>query len=269
MSDSMIVVGSVMSDVGCVRTLNEDSARLIESSGRTENRGWLAVVADGMGGHSGGEVASQLAVETIAQEFSWVSENPAEALHEAMRRANRKIYEAAAETATLSGMGTTCTAAVLIDWQAHVAHVGDSRLYLVRSGDIFCLTEDDSSVMDMVRRGVITREEAKNHEDRNVILRALGTRPQLTPSSWKYPLPLQSGDRLILSSDGMHDLVEDDEIRLIVIQENHRDACSRLVDLALHRGGPDNITVVVLTVDTDSGRRPIVKPTRSMEAPQL
>ncbi len=269
MDETMVIVGSVMSDVGCVRTLNEDSARLIESGGDAHNRGWLAIVADGMGGHSAGEVASQLAVETISREFSWNSENPTETLVAAVQKANSKIFETANETDDLSGMGTTCTAVVLVDWHIHLAHVGDSRLYLVRADKIYCLTEDDSSVMEMVRRGVITREEARNHGDRNVILRALGTRPELAPSSWEYPLPLEVGDILILSSDGLHDLVDDDEIKRIVRAEGHRDACSHLVDLARLRGGPDNITVVVLAVDKGSGRRTGVKSTRSLEVPEL
>lgn len=269
MGQTMVISGSVISDVGCVRTVNEDSARLIDSGSGADVRGWLTVVADGMGGHSAGEVASQLAVETIANEFSWESEDHTAALLDAMREANRKVFATAGESDQLAGMGTTCTAVVLVDWHAHLAHVGDSRLYLVRGGEIYCLTEDDSSVMEMVRKGIITREEARHHEDRNVILRALGTRPNLEPASWESPFPLRDGDVVVLSSDGLHDLVDDDEIRHVVTSEGHHDACSQLVDLARHRGGPDNITVVVLAVGKDSERRPRVAPTRSLEDPQL
>ncbi len=267
--EKMVIAGSVMSDVGCVRTVNEDRAVLIEGSCRADSRGWLAIVADGMGGHSAGEVASQLTVDTVAHLFSWQAEDPTEALVDAVRQANREVFTTAGEQEDLTGMGTTCTAVVLVDWRAHLAHVGDSRLYLVRAGKIYRLTEDDSSVMEMVRRGVITLDEAKDHRDRNVILRALGTKPELEPTSWEYPLPLEAGDLVILSSDGLHDLVDDDEILRIVIAEGHRDACSHLVDLARLRGGPDNISMVVLAVDRKSGRRPTTKSTRSMEVPQL
>lgn len=269
MNGLMSVVGSVMSDVGCVRSANEDSARLVESAAAAGDRGWLAVVADGMGGHSAGDVASQLAVETVVAEFSWRADDPAAELAAVIRTANERVFETATSDDALSGMGTTCTAVALRDWRAHLAHVGDSRLYLIRGHDIFCLTEDDSSVMEMVRKGLLTRAEARNHEDRNVILRALGTRPELEPATWDKPLPLQAGDRLVLSTDGLHDLVDDDEIRRIVSSESHRDACSRLVDLARLRGGPDNITVVVLVVDVEPECKPVAKPTRGLEAPEL
>lgn len=268
MDEKMMIAAAVQTDVGCVRILNEDCARVIESGHGIDGRGWLAIVADGMGGHSAGEVASRLAVETIAREFEWRSDDPSAALLDAVRTANRRVFETAAENDGLAGMGTTCTSALLVDWHAHLAHVGDSRLYLIRGGDIFRLTEDDSPVMEMVRQGLITREEARNHGDRNVVLRALGTRPALEPSSWDHPLPLKCGDRLLLSSDGLHDLVDDDEIRQVVTSENHHDACAHLIEMARDRGGPDNITVAVLVIDEDSERRSAVKSTRTLEIPQ-
>ena len=264
----MNVEGAVASDVGCVRAVNEDNARLVSSGGDGgEGGSWLAVVADGMGGHSAGDVASGMAVDTISKRFQWGSPEPAQALLDAVQTANRSIFEEAKGAESLSGMGTTCTALVLADWQAYLGHVGDSRLYLVRAGDIYCMTEDDSSVMEMVRQGMITREEARNHVDRNVILRALGTRPQVEVSSWARPFPVREGDRFVLSTDGLHDVVEDDEIRDAVLTLGRHQACARLIATARQRGGPDNITVVVLEVA--SGGRPPDEPksTRVLEEP--
>ena len=166
MVGTMVIEGSVASDVGCVRAVNEDRVLLVESGGGADRRCWLAIVADGMGGHSAGEVASALAVETVSSEFSWASENSSAALVEAVRRANRRVFELGRENAELTGMGTTCTAVFLVDWHAHFAHVGDSRLYLIRDGDIYRLSEDDSPAMEMVRKGLITREDAKNLGDK-------------------------------------------------------------------------------------------------------
>lgn len=264
----MHVEGAVASDVGCVRKVNEDSARLVSSGDEAgEDGGWLAVVADGMGGHSAGDVASRMAVETISRQFQWGSGQPAEALLDAVQTANRSIFEEAKGAEALSGMGTTCTALVLADWQAYLAHVGDSRLYLVRAGDIYCMTEDDSSVMEMVRQGMITREEARSHVDRNVILRALGTHPAVEVSRWARPFPVREGDRFVLSTDGLHDLVEDTEIRDAVLTRGRQQACARLIAAARERGGPDNITVVVLEVS--SGGRPANEPkaTRILKEP--
>jgi protein phosphatase len=220
-----------------------------------------------MGGHSAGEVASTIAVDTISQELPWGSDDPATALLDVVRAANRRIFDTAATAEKLSGMGTTCTAVVLTDWKAYLAHVGDSRLYLVRAGEIYSMTEDDSSVMEMVRQGILTREEARSHADRNVILRALGTHPAVEVSSWARPFPVRDGDRFILSTDGLHDLVEDTEIRDAVLTRGRQQACAGLIAAARERGGPDNITVVLLEVS--SGERPADEPksTRILEEP--
>lgn len=264
----MQVEGAVASDVGCVRSANEDGARLVSSGGDgAESSAWLAVVADGMGGHSAGEVASRIAVDTISQEFLWSSDEPAGALLDVVRTANRRIFDTAATADELSGMGTTCTALVLADWKAYLAHVGDSRLYLVRAGEIYSMTEDDSAVMEMVRQGILTREEARSHADRNVILRALGTHPAVEVSRWARPFPVREGDRFVLSTDGLHDLVEDTEIRDAVRTRGHQKACARLIAGARERGGPDNITVVVLEVSSGGSPANEPKATRILKEP--
>lgn len=264
----MHVEGTVASDVGCVRSVNEDSAQLVSSGGgEGESVAWIAVVADGMGGHAAGDVASRMAVGTIARQFRRDSSDPAQALLDAVRTANRAIFEEAKGAEALSGMGTTCTAVVLADWKAYLAHVGDSRLYLVRAGDIYRMTEDDSSVMEMVRQGMITREEARSHVDRNVILRALGTRPAVDVASWARPFPVREGDRFVLSTDGLHDLVEDEEIRDAVLAHRRQQACARLIATARDRGGPDNITMVVLEIASSELPPDELKPTRVLEEP--
>lgn len=235
------LTGEVMSDVGCHRQLNEDHGCLL----RNEQTA-LLVVADGMGGHAAGEVASRLAVEVISQVYSETAIEPA--LENAFHAANREIYQAATQNRELQGMGTTCTALMIRKGLAYSAHVGDSRLYLVRGGQIYLMSEDHSAVMEMVRRGLITLATARHHEDKNVILRALGTQPKVAVSVWSKPFPVQAGDQFVLCSDGLYDLVEDEEIKQTVFRAAPKVACEHLISLALQRGGHDNITVGVLGV---------------------
>ena len=224
------------------------------------------MVADGMGGHAAGEVASSLAVEVIERAYQGCTGDPASCLTEALQQANRAIHDTARRDERLGGMGTTCTAVVVEKGQAYLAHVGDSRLYLVRGGGIYRMTEDHSAVMDLVRRGLLTADEARHHADKNVILRALGTHSSVRVATWDEPMPVRPGDTLVLSSDGLHDLVEDEEIGEVVHSQSLEEACRRLVDLARERGGPDNITVVLLHFEnTPSGES--VPPTRAAEVP--
>jgi len=239
------VEAAVLSDVGCHRESNEDRAEVVLPS-ESRRLGVLAVVADGMGGHAAGEVASGLAVEVIRHAYQQCTGDPARCLSEAMQQANRAIFDTARRDERLGGMGTTCTAVVVEDGEAHLAHVGDSRLYLIRGNGIYRMTEDHSAVMELVRRGLLTAEEARHHADKNVILRALGTHASVRIATWEQPMPVRSGDTLLLSSDGLHDLVEDGEIGEIVRSGSPDEACRRLVALARERGGPDNITVVML-----------------------
>jgi PPM family protein phosphatase len=259
------VTAAVLSDVGCHRESNEDRAEVVQPS-ESRRGGVLAVVADGMGGHAAGEVASGLAVDVIRGAYQECTGDPANCLSEALQQANRAIYDTARRDERLGGMGTTCTAVVVEKGQAHLAHVGDSRLYLVRGGGIYRMTEDHSAVMDLVRRGLLTAAEARHHADKNVILRALGTHPSVRVATWDQPMPVRAGDTLLLSSDGLHDLVEDEEIGEVVLSQPLEQACRRLVDLARERGGPDNITVVLLHFETESSESS-APPTRAAEVP--
>jgi PPM family protein phosphatase len=247
-SEPLEVVAAVVTDVGCEREVNEDCGQFVapEAEEARAAKGVLAVVADGMGGHSAGEVASRTAVETVSRVY-YASARAAEAaLGEAFEAANRAIYEAAGRDARLRGMGTTCTALVVKDRAAFAAHIGDSRLYLVRGGQIYLMSEDHSVVREMVRRGVLTPDEARRHAEKNVILRALGTQPVAQPATWDAPLAVRAEDRFVLCSDGLSDLVEDEEIRQAAVTLAPEAACARLVALAKERGGHDNITVAVV-----------------------
>src|SRR2546422_444779 len=206
------VVASMLSDVGCVRELNEDSGTYIQPDDPEvlASKGLLILVADGMGGHSAGEVASRMAVEVITRTYYEDGGDPQTALKKAFREANRAIHKTAEKDESKTGMGTTCTALVLQNGTAISAHVGDSRLYLVREGSIYLMTEDHSAVMEMVKAGLITLEQARHHPEKNVILRAMGSHPEVEVTTWQEPFPVRAGDRFLLGSVGLYDVVEDE-----------------------------------------------------------
>jgi PPM family protein phosphatase len=244
------VAASVQTDKGCVREINEDSGRYVSPSDPAvlKQKGSLLIVADGMGGHSAGEVASGMAVELVPRLYYEAEGEPQAALKAAVEEANRRIYAAAAEDAEKHGMGTTCTALAIIEDQAFAAHVGDSRLYMKRDGKIYRLTEDHSAVMEMVKLGIITLEEARTHEDKNVILRALGTTPEVEVATLES-FSVHVGDQYLLCSDGLYDLVPDDEIESELNETSDIHAASeRLITLAKARGGHDNITIGILAI---------------------
>ncbi len=251
---------SLLSDPGCHRQLNEDSARIVLAG----ERGVLLVVADGMGGHKAGEVASQTAVEMIEQEYRGSRGTPGEALAKAFQRAHREILRLAAHDSALAGMGTTCTALAIVNRQAWAAHVGDSRLYLIRNGGIYQLSEDHTQCMELVRQGAMTLADAQKHEDRNILCRAMGTRPNLEAVIWPEPMPVQPGDCFLLCSDGLHDLVTDAELREVAGGLDPDMACTKLIKMARERGGYDNITVLIANVPTPA-MAPAMKPTRQLE----
>jgi protein phosphatase len=247
-----------LSDPGCHRELNEDSVRLVAPGQAAEDsgKGWLAVVADGMGGHQAGEVASSLAVDVVCREYSASEGGVAERLEKALQAANAEIYAQSASRQALGGMGTTCTALALVDGEAWAAHVGDSRIYLVRDGAIYRMTEDHSAVMDLVKKGILSSEQARRHADRNVLLRAMGHQEKLEVDIWREQFPVQPGDRFVLCSDGLHDPVDDEEIKDAVLRLDPGAACAELIRLARERGGFDNISVIVLRARPGSEATP-------------
>jgi len=241
------VDAELLSDVGCVRDSNEDNGRIFRHQTNGYVSGVLAVVADGMGGHAAGEVASARAVEVLEQAYPAMQEsNPGQRLRQALEDANAAIHNQANRETEKRGMGTTCTALLLQDGYAYSAHVGDSRLYLIRNGAIYLMTEDHSAVMELVKSGDLTLSEARHHPDKNVITRSLGSRDKVEVSVWPEPLRVYAGDRFILCSDGLYDEVEDDEMCATALPNRPAEICAQLVKLARERGGPDNITIAVV-----------------------
>jgi protein phosphatase len=246
---------SALSDPGCVRENNEDRARVVRPADPrvAGEKGVLVLVADGMGGHSAGEVASEICCAAVHRAYYDGAAATAPALRDALLDANRRILDAASRDPRLHGMGTTCTALVLRGWQAFWAHVGDSRLYLARGGGLYQMTEDHSVVARLVADGQLRRAEARHHADRNVILRALGTHAEVEVDVSGQPLDLQPGDRLLLSTDGLTDPVGESELLEALQSGPAAEACRRLVARARARGAPDNVTVVVVEVHAGEG----------------
>ena len=223
-------------DVGCVRDHNEDSLVVAPP---------LFAVADGMGGHAAGEVASEIAVNVLAELAP--KDLDGAALEHAVEEANHEIIRAARDGRGREGMGTTLTACMLENERLIIAQVGDSRAYLLHHGRLQQLTRDHSLVADLVEAGQITPAEARVHPQRSVITRALGSDPLTQPDL--FEINVETGDRLLLCSDGLTSMIEDDEVERIL---NHTAdpqlAASQLVNAAIAAGGYDNVTVIVVDV---------------------
>jgi protein phosphatase len=242
-----------LSDVGCERTENEDYFLYVEpqADGEFQDRGRLILVADGMGGQNGGEVASRLAAETVRDVFlqSAGAEGPRAILIEGFQQAQRAILDTASQNPELVGMGTTCCAAILIKGLMYYAHVGDSRIYLIRDGRAAQLTDDHSVVARMVRDGLLSAEEAQHHEKRNVLTAALGIDSESVSGDFPVePIELQPEDIILICTDGLHGLVSDAEMALSAEKQSLTEACRNMTALAKMRGGPDNITLQLLRI---------------------
>jgi len=234
-----VAVGAA-SDIGQVREGNEDSYLVIAP---------LYAVADGMGGHRGGEVASNLALETVQTLF----EQGSGTLAEQVEQANRAVFDRSQKDRSVSGMGTTLTAALIDGGRVHLAHVGDSRAYLFRAGELSLLTEDHTLVHKMVVEGEITEEEAETHPHRSILTRALGVDAAVQVD--ESDVEVAGGDRILLCSDGLTGMVSDEQIREILGRNpDPQPAVDELVKEANRAGGIDNITAVILDfVDDGSG----------------
>jgi len=265
------VTASVKTDAGCVRETNEDNGRHITPfAGETQKkRGTLTIVADGMGGHSSGEIASEMAIDLVSR-FYYEDESSSSnvALKKAIEQASLEIYKTSITDEKYFGMGTTVVALVLLNDKAFAAHVGDSRLYRLRERQMELLTIDHSQVMEMVKQGIISFDEAHTHDDKNIILRAVGTQPKVE-AEVSEPFAVEVGDEFLLCSDGLSDMVEDKEIHNVWLGANDiHSACEQLVELAKARGGHDNITVGIVRVsasnEVETSRK--VRITREIEA---
>jgi protein phosphatase len=222
---------------------------------RRETRlGHLCVVCDGMGGHASGREAAELAISTIADTFDRVAEGarPADTLREAIRDANRAVHTMQTSEVAFGRPGCTVVALLMHSQGTEVAHVGDSRAYLVHEGQVTRVTRDHSIVQELVDRGFITAEQAARHPDANRITRALGMAVAVEAELLPSPVAHVAGDSFVLCSDGLTDLVEDEEILSIVHAGPPAEAVGKLVDLANARGGHDNITVLVLRAGEDA-----------------
>ena len=260
---------SLATNAGCVRAGNQDAAIFTRpSDDRTlVTHGVIAVVADGMGGSNGGEVASALACERIPKVYFAMNGPAPAALRASLETVNREIYQASQAQPHLRGMGTTAVAFAITRSHGWLAYVGDSRLYLIRRGQIYRMSEDHSMVFEMVHKGLLTTEEARNHADRNVLSRALGSRPQVEVSCWDEPFPIQAGDRFLLCSDGLHDLVNDETMLALARAGELAAATERLVRTANENGGYDNISVILLEAVDAAALRSRPGPTREYQLP--
>jgi PPM family protein phosphatase len=241
-----------LSDVGCQRENNEDRYSYWEPANDLEFpiKGRLAIVADGMGGYEGGQEASRIAVEAIEEVYAnGALGNPRSWLLEGFQAAHQRIQGYADKYPDLQGMGTTSTAMALIDHQLYYAHVGDSRLYLVRGSSISRLTHDHSYVSRLVENGVLRAEEAESHPQRHILTAALGAGASVTPDCPAEPVKLEPGDVLVLCTDGLWGLLTESEIQTAVAGKTAAEICDHLVDTAKRRGGPDNITMQVLRIN--------------------
>jgi protein phosphatase len=244
-----------MTDVGVKRTNNEDNYLINDELN-------LFVVCDGMGGHAGGEFASAIAVNTVEEVLTSMDFRPEalqldeddgpvevtrEKLRYAIRLAGKRIYEKAIEEPEYKGMGTTCLGLLIDGGNAFVAHVGDSRGYIVRDGRIEQLTEDHSLVNEKIKAGLLTPEEAKNHKLKNIITRSLGYMEDVEIDI--QVRAVRRGDRFVMCSDGLSNLVEASEMGEAALDFSPQEAARKLIELACSRGGDDNITVIVTRID--------------------
>jgi PPM family protein phosphatase len=270
------------SHIGKVRAKNEDhylvaraakALDILATSLPEEKRtplvqaeGYMILVADGMGGRGGGELASAFVVNEalrhVTETAKWFfrlddpdREVRIRLLHETLERADRKLREEAEEDPTLKGMGTTLTAVSLVGPDGFLVHVGDSRAYLLRDGTLQQLTTDHTLVREMVEKGILTPEGARRHHLRHVITNVIGGPPGVDGEMADFRL--KDGDRLLLCTDGLTEPVADDQIREILLQNpNAQVASDALVEAALNNGGPDNVTVVVATCAMEGGEQP-------------
>ncbi len=240
-----------LTDVGCQREGNEDSYGYWEPDDDTlfSRLGRLAVIADGMGGHEGGQIASRIAVDTVQQSYSDSSDvGPQEHLLKAFRQAHNAIQQQARQSPYLIGMGTTCTAFALVDSRLYYAHIGDSHLYLLRGGKLKLLTRDHSLVARLIETGILRPEDAENHPQKHVLTAALGVSDDIDPDYSVEPVQLEKSDVLLICTDGLWGQMNDSEIQQALASQSPQDACQSLTQLAKDRGGPDNITLQVARI---------------------
>lgn len=231
----MIAYGAT--NVGKVRKNNEDAFKI-------SNKDKIYLLADGMGGHLGGEFASSMAVQELEKLLVDVKDKAE--IKEAIEEVNRKIYQKSLEDENLSGMGTTLSLIKILDDHLYFANIGDSRIYCLKGKDLIQLTIDDSYVNYLLEVGAITSDQAKDHPKKNVLLKALGTTDDI--EVFVQEVQWEEDDLYLLCSDGLTNMLEEEEIQEIISSNEAEKAVDLLINQALDRGGKDNITVIVLTI---------------------
>lgn len=232
------------SDVGMVRKVNEDYYGSFQGK-----FGELIVICDGMGGHAGGRTASHLAVEEISKHFNHLNEDfdPKAEIFNAMYKANEAILNKANEDESLKGMGSTVVLLLIRNGKAYYAHLGDSRIYLIRQSAIHQLTRDHSLVQQLIDSGILTKDNSENFPSKNVITKALGEKLEIEPDI-ATPIELFKGDIFILCSDGLTGYIKDEQIKDVIQKGSVQDAAVKLVEMANEMGGKDNTTIQIVKV---------------------
>lgn len=249
-SGNLHVAGAMETHVGLIRKVNEDVVSFVipKNNSIDVEIGCLALVADGMGGHAAGDVASSLAAEVIRR-IVYSSAMSVPTLFEmAFTGANQAIRAYAANRPEVSGMGTTCTAIIIKNDLLWLAHIGDSRAYLIRGESIEQLSDDQTLHAKLIRDGVLNKKDAKNSPGSNYILQALGSSDNINPTIWENALRLCSDDIVILCSDGLYNLVEEISIVEVARAFNPQHACQKLIQKALEAGGDDNISIGIFKI---------------------
>lgn len=242
MAETKLLVGSA-TDVGRRRDHNEDAMTTFRASDGAQ----VLVVADGMGGHAAGEVASEIAIKVLSRDLSAHAYDPAEALRISIEAANREIWQESESDASKQGMGSTIVAAIVLQDKAYFANAGDSPAYLVRNGETEQITHDHGLVAEQVAAGVISSEDAEKHPFRHILTRCLGADEHVEVELYA-PVVLQTSDTLVLCSDGLTEHVSKQEIAELSTSDDPNIIAKELIDLANSRGGHDNITVIVARV---------------------
>jgi len=264
------IIGAMRTDVGKVRSSNEDSVAWVMPHDNVvaHTRGSVALVADGMGGHAAGEVASAIAADTIRQLYYDLDGSIPQVLSTAFEAAHRAILDYAEQHPQCKGMGTTCTVLAFRDGQAWLAHIGDSRAYLLRGRTMTQLSEDQTLVAKLVSEGALTQDEADHSPMHNVILQALGAHAEIKPLIGAHGVPLQPGDVWILCSDGVYNMVPDQKIAEVASRLPPQEACDALIDAALEAGGHDNASLGIFSiVAAEEDKRPPEPKTRRIRIP--
>lgn len=245
-----------LSDIGLIREENQDSFGKFPGDDLNlyQKKGLLFIIADGIGGHIGGKEASQSAVDIISSEYFTLNyEIVTDALSYAFKNANNKIYKSSVNIPQFQKKGTTCTALVLANGLAHIAHVGDTRIYRIKGDKLEQLTDDHTHVEELLRKGIITNTEAKEHPSKSILVRALGIEEIIDVDIIK-DIPLNPGDRFVLCTDGLSKISKE-EIKTVVLNNSPEDTCKKLIAMANESGGTDNATVQVIHIIDDTSEK--------------